>query len=200
MGPRNSPMLENFYRTYCAICKDIGISLADTADPDKAFSPTTKGQMLGIDFDTDKWIWWLSTKKLDRYVCDIQGLIKVRETTLGTIQSVVGKILYIAPLIPGSKYHLSELHGLNDYTGERNKNDIVIVTEEAKEKLQWWLVMTRLSGHGMPIPTGYDVCPPWAVIGDSDAAGTIPYHTIHVAVSRCLEVAPGLSLDMEWAL
>ena len=104
----------------------------------------------------------------------------MRETTLGTIQSVVGKILYIAPLIPGSKYHLSELHGLNDYTGERNKNDIVIVTEEAKEKLQWWLVMTRLSGQGMPIPTGYDVCPPWAVIGDSDAAGTIPYHTIHI--------------------
>lgn len=179
VGPGDSPLLGKFYQTYCDICADLGISLADTSDPDKAFGPTTKGQMLGIDFDTKKWIWWLSPKKLDRYVCDINNMISVNETDLRTVKSVVGKILYIAPLIPGSKYHLSALHAINDYTGEKNKNDIVIITENAKKQLQWWLVMTRLSGEGMPIPSGYDVCPPWALMGDSDAAGGTRHETGH---------------------
>ena len=45
--------------------------------------------------------------------------------------------------------------------------------------LQWWLVMARLAGEGMPIPSGYDECPPWAVMGDSDAAGGTRFEIGH---------------------
>ena len=155
------------------------MSLAETSDPDKAFGPQTKGQLLGINFDSEKWIWYLDESKLNRYVNDINSMIMVNETDLRTVKSVVGKILYISPLIPGSKYHLSELHAINDYTGEKNLNDIVLITKEAKEQLRWWLVMARLAGEGMPIPSGYDECPPWAVMGDSDAAGGTRFQTGH---------------------
>ena len=172
VGPSNKPWVHNFYRVYCQLCADVGVSLAPTTDPEKAFAPTTTGVMLGISFDSKEWVWWLSAGKMHRYINDIKTLGNSDEATLGTIQSVVGKILYICPLIPGSKYHVSSLHGINDYTGTKHKSDIIKITPEAKKELEWWLIMTRLCGNKMPIPTGHESVPPsWTLMGDSDASG-----------------------------
>ena len=39
--------VNKFYRAYKAIRNKIGVSLADEADPDKAFPATHKGRVLG---------------------------------------------------------------------------------------------------------------------------------------------------------
>lgn len=158
-----------FYQTYKRICSDIGVSLAEEDDPDKAFPPSTRGQMLGIHFDSVKWIWWLSEDKISRYVNDILDLKTKGEGDQRTVSSVVGKILYVAPLIPSGKYHLSDL--LKIFKFSDNPNDLIVLNCGAKDQLFWWYNMIQLCGGGMPIPTGYDSCPVWAIFADSDAAG-----------------------------
>lgn len=147
----------------------MGVSLASLDDPDKAFAPCTRGQMLGIYFDTALWIWWLSHEKIARYVNDIDNLRKKKETTQREVWSVVGKIMYVVPLVPSSKYHISALLRLNHIS--ENPNTLVVVTREAKEQLDWWFIFIQMCDGMMPIPTGYDECPPWALEADSDAAG-----------------------------
>ena len=172
IGPSNKPWVQNFYKVYCQLCDDVGVSLAPTTNPEKAFAPTTSGVMLGINFDSTEWVWWLAPGKMHRYINDIKALGNSTEATLGTIQSVIGKILYICPLIPGSRYHVSSLHKINDYTGTKHKSDVIQITPEAKKELEWWLIMTRLCGDKMPIPTGHESIPPsWTLMGDSDASG-----------------------------
>ena len=103
ISPADSNWGEEFYRTYKQLCKDIGVSLASTEDPDKAFPPSTRGLVLGIMFCTIEWKWWIEDKKLDHILNDINDLRKVDETDLRTVWSVVGKILYVKELcVPGT--------------------------------------------------------------------------------------------------
>ena len=58
--------------------------------------------MLGVWFDTVKWIWWVAEDKVIRYVHGLQNMLNVEVVTQREVWSVVGKILYVAYLIPGS--------------------------------------------------------------------------------------------------
>ena len=169
MGPANSGLLDKFYEAYFRICEEVGVSLASLDDPEKAFSPCTRGQMLGIFFDTTEWVWWLSKDKISRYVNDIDCLRKKKEATQREIWSVVGKVLYVVPLVPSGKYHIGALLRLNNVS--ENPNAVVLITVEVKEQLDWWFIFIQMCDGMMPIPSGYDECPPWAIECDSDAAG-----------------------------
>ena len=103
--------------------------------------------MLGVWFDTNEWIWWIAKDKVIRYV----DLISQRE-----IWSVVGKILYVAYLIPGSKYHISELLKINSQF--EDGNEMVLLTKRVKSQLKWWIPMLCLAGEGLPIPKPFDSC------------------------------------------
>ena len=169
VGVKGGKHIWKFYEKYLWVCKQVGVSLAGVGNPDKAFEPTTRGQLLGIYFDTVLWIWWLSDEKIRRYTNDIMDLHKKGEASQRVIWGVVGKILYVSPLIPESKYHLSALLRMNRQS--EDPNCLVILTDLAKEQLVYWNAMIQLCATGSPIPSGYDVCPLWAQIGDSDAAG-----------------------------
>ena len=82
---------------------------------------------------------------------------------------MVGKIIYVSYLIPGSKYHISELLKINNQS--KDGNEMVLLTKKAKSQLKWWIPMLRLSGRGLPIPGPFDSCPIDALEADSDAAG-----------------------------
>ena len=75
----------------------------------------------------------------------------------------------MAYLIPGSKYHISELLKINSLSEDGNAK--VLLTKRVKAQLRWWVPMIRLAGKGMPIPKPYDSCPVNALQADSDAAG-----------------------------
>lgn len=167
VGPHFDNSLENFYDKYLWVCKEVGVALAPTDDPEKCFAPTTSGSILGINFCTVDWVWWLSSSKVDRYVNDINDLINAGSGDLRTVQSVVGKIQYISILIPTSKYHISALLLINQ--GE-DPNMRVVLTEGAMRQLKWWRTMVRLCNR-MPIPRPFDRCPAWAVPADSDSSG-----------------------------
>ena len=171
VGPPGDGILKELYETYLWICKRINVSLANTDDPDKAFAPTTCGTMLGIVFDTKLWIWYLSDSKISRYVNEIDRLRKANTMDMRFVKSVVGKIMYVKPLIPGAKFHVSELIKLDNLS--KDLNEIVSVGSSAKDQLDWWFAMIQLC-KGMPIPSEYDEIPRWAIACDTDAAGGVP--------------------------
>ena len=152
-------MVREFYDTYKEVCSDVGISLQDARDAadDKAFKPTQRGSMLGVWFDTNSWIWWISEMKVLRYVHLVLQMLKVDLVSQREIWSVVGKILYVSCLIPGSKYHISELLKINNMSKDRH--EMVLLTKKAKSQLKWWIPMLRLAGRGLPIPGPFESCP-----------------------------------------
>ena len=165
VGPAGYDWAEKFYLAYQSVCTRIGVSLASTEDKDKAFEPSTRGLVLGIMFCTVDWVWWIPEDKLVRIICDINALKLVQETDLRTVWSVVGKILYVKEVAPPGKYFISDL--LKIYIASKDPNHRVEITDPAKEQLQWWSTFLPLCGRSMPIPSGYDLCPPWAKEGDS---------------------------------
>ena len=54
-GPPDGKLVEEFDRTYLEVAKKIGVELAPRDDPDKSFAPTTKGQVLGVWYDSASW-------------------------------------------------------------------------------------------------------------------------------------------------
>ena len=86
-------MVEEFYSTYRQVCSEVGVSLQEPRDAaeDKAFGPTTRGSMLGVWFDTVKWIWWVAEDKVIRYVHGLQNMLNMEVVTQREVWSVVGK-------------------------------------------------------------------------------------------------------------
>ena len=171
ISPRDGMMIRRMYKQYTEICRMVGVSLQepDNVGLDKAFSPTTRGVMLGIWFCTETWTWWLSQEKIARYSNDLLEMSHMDETTQRMVWQSVGKVLYVSVLLPGSKYHTSALMAANNQS--RDPNALVGVSKLMKVQLLWWVDMIRLVGNGMPIPHDYEVCPPHAIQADSDAAG-----------------------------
>ena len=170
-GPAGDDRVDRMYKRYWEVCTNLGISLQEPADAslDKAYPPTTRGSILGIWFDTILWQWWISEEKVSRYVNDLLDMMSLSMTTQRKVWESVGKVLYVAALLPGSKYHISEMLRVNNMSD--NPSDIVVVTKALKAELAWWIPMIRLIGRGMPIPSCYDECPLNALQADSDAAG-----------------------------
>ena len=51
VGSQGDGTVTRFYKAYRKICTDIGISLADESDVDKAFPASRVGKILGISYD-----------------------------------------------------------------------------------------------------------------------------------------------------
>jgi hypothetical protein len=62
--PAGSPDLQKFEDAYRHVASHLGVLLAPTTDPDKAFSPCTRGTVLGVCYDTMNWTWSISTRKI----------------------------------------------------------------------------------------------------------------------------------------
>ena len=167
ISPPDKAVINKLYNQYLEVCKKVGVCLQapEESSADKAFSPTTRGSMLGIWFCTESWTWWLSQEKIVRYVNDLMDLSQKDVTLQREIWQSVGKVLYVSVLLPGSRYHTSALLAANNQS--KDPNAVVEVTKLMKEQLLWWVDM----GGGMPIPLADDECPLNALQADSDAAG-----------------------------
>jgi len=75
--PAGSNALFEFEAAFREVADAIGVKLAPTTDPDKAFSPCTKGVVLGVVYDTIDWTWSIPEEKLARLVQQIRKAINV---------------------------------------------------------------------------------------------------------------------------
>ena len=83
IGRGDDGRLQQFYDKYWEVCELVGVSLQKPQDAsqDKAFGPTTCGSMLGIWFDSVKWIWYVSEEKVLRYCNDLSDMLDMETVT-----------------------------------------------------------------------------------------------------------------------
>jgi hypothetical protein len=109
-----SHTLHKFQQAYKAVASEIGVQLAPTDDPDKAFAPRTNGVILGIHYDTVQWTWRIPQEKLARVLLQIKAAVTADTLPQHEIWSLVGRLLHYAPLIPAAKFNINHLIKANN--------------------------------------------------------------------------------------
>jgi hypothetical protein len=175
-APADSEDLHRFEDAYRKVAKHLGVLLAPTTDPDKAFSPCTHGTVLGVYYDTKEWTWSIPAEKFARLLHQIRTADCAVSLKQHEVWSLVGRILHYAPLVPNGKFFISHLIRAHGTSSDRN--ELVIVTPGFRRQLHfWWCMLKTLNGvSSIPKPVRF---PAWTVEFDTDAAGgtlTSPGH------------------------
>ena len=146
----------------------MNISLADRNDPDKSFGPTTKGQVLGVDYNREDWTWSVRQDKLIRILHMIREALDSEEISVGHMKSLVGKILYVIFLVPGGKFKMGYL---NQAASGSNKESMLKLSCQCKEHLYWWYIMLPVCAEWSSIVRPKPELSPSAIAAYTDAAG-----------------------------
>ena len=167
-APEGSLSLNDLESSFRKIADHLGVLLASTADPDKAFSPTTAGVVLGVHYDTASWTWSIPHEKLARLLHQIRHIDGQVEVQQFEVWSVVGRILHYAPLIPGGKFNISELIKAQNLSSDRL--DWVTVTPGLRRQLNFWWTMLKTTDRLTLIPAP-EKFPAWTFEFFTDASG-----------------------------
>jgi len=164
-----SNSLHRFESAYRAVAATIGVQLAPTDDPDKAFSPCTAGVVLGVHYDSVTWTWRIPTEKLNRLLIQIRAALATEMLPQHEIWSLVGRVLHYAPLIPTGRFNISHLVKATSCSLIRSFP--VQITTPMKRQLDFWYIMLRTTDGFATIPAPINRRPAWAVQFFTDAAG-----------------------------
>ena len=165
----DKPTLLRLEKVYRLVAEQVGVALCGTDDPEKAFSPCTKGLVLGVVYDTMRWTWEIPGEKVARLVHQIRLVLDAVQVPQKEIWSLAGRIMHYAPLIPGGRMNLNYVLLAN--AESQDKQHLVWVSPALKKQLMFWLTMVKASsGHcSIPVPPG--PLPAWALNFYTDAAG-----------------------------
>ena len=91
-GRLGDEVLWKYRQEYRGLAKRLGVRLASEDNPSKAFPPTGKGEILGLEYDGINWTWNMTEAKRERLLVLLgkgvrQGHLENRET-----QVLAGKI------------------------------------------------------------------------------------------------------------
>jgi len=168
-APAGCPSLARLEKAYRDVAADVGVKLAPTTDPEKAFSPTTQGVVLGVCYDTHNWTWSIPQEKLARVLTQLRDCMTADTLQQHEVWSLVGKLIHYAPLIPNAKYNIGHLIIANAASNDRNNT--VILTPDIKKQLHFWWVMLKTTTGLAAIPLPTSRLPAWAFDYYTDASG-----------------------------
>ena len=161
--------LQKFEEAYRNVAEQLGIQLAPTDNPEKAFMACQEGVVLGVKYDTSAWTWSIPEDKLARLVWQINTVMEADYTTQGEIWSLCGRIFHYAPLIPAGRFNLDQLVKANAVSKDRRYP--VEISAALKRQLFFWLTMVRVCASNTGIPSPHTRCPAWTRDCFTDAAG-----------------------------
>jgi hypothetical protein len=163
-----STELDDLEAGFRKIADHLGVLLASTSDPDKAFSPTTAGVVLGVHYNTVSWTWSIPQEKLARLLHQIRHIDSQVQVQQFEIWSLTGRILHYAPLIPSGKFNISELIKAQCFSTDRL--DWVAITPGLRRQLSFWWTMLKTANGLTSIPPP-DKFPAWTFEFFTDASG-----------------------------
>ncbi len=108
-APRGSGMLDRFDDAYQAVAAELGIRMAPRDDPDKAFGPSTRGVVFGVEYDTEAWTWGIPDQKMAVLAAQIKDILGSERCKQREIQGVVGRIVHVRPLLADGRLHVDHL-------------------------------------------------------------------------------------------
>lgn len=167
-APKGSNMLARFDEAYQAVAAELGVRMAPRDDPEKAFGPSTRGIVFGVEYDTECWTWGIPDQKMAVMAAQIKEILNASRCKRREIQSVVGRIVHVRPLLADGRLHVDHLMRLQSLS--MDGEEWVDLTPEFKRQLHFWLVMLLTCSKRCAIPAPFSL-PPWAVECFTDAAG-----------------------------
>ena len=170
VGPKGDKVVMDYFTTYRKLSRRLGVELAPMDDPGKAFSPCTKGEILGLIYDTVAWTWSLPEEKGKRLLALMWRVMKEKGGHVKTIMTMMGRINHYMDVI-GGRYErgfvYSGLRGL-----ESNPDVWIRFDQYAIVQLWWWIVnVRRVMVVGSPLLDPRRHFAAASVVLCSDAAG-----------------------------
>lgn len=158
-APEGSVMLENFDREFALVAKTLGIK----------FGPRTEGVILGVHYDTVKWTWGIPESNLSSFLQAVDEALAGDSLGQRKLWSLVGKLLHLAPLVPGGRFNLYHLLKANSVSD--NPDFQVKLGGWEKRQLKFWRDFLQVCSGVATIPNPSEALPPWTVEVYTDAAG-----------------------------
>ncbi len=72
---QDADKLHRLEKVYRMVSESVGVALCGTEDPEKAFSPCTRGLVLGVVYDTEEWTWQIPPEKVTRLTPSDSGSV-----------------------------------------------------------------------------------------------------------------------------
>ena len=168
-GPAGEEGVRTFEEMYRKVAEEVGVRLAATDDPDKAFQPRTDGTVLGVAYDTVAWTWEIPREKVARLVAQIRCALDSEELRQDEVWSLAGRIFHYAPLVPAGRFNINYIVKANGTSEDRRH--MVAMSPELKRQLFFWLVMVKTTTGACRIPRWPEGFPVWTREYFTDAAG-----------------------------
>ena len=179
-APAGSGLAEQFDLAFHRVATSLGVKLAPRDDPEKSFGPTTSGIVLGVLYDTVNWTWAVPQKRLDVIINMIWDVLELDRVPAKLIESLVGKLIHVKPLVPDSRFYVSELQlavalvRREEAWQEASKVSKPIFVERTAmmtAQLHYWRTLLPACSGRVPIPNLSECVPPGVKEFFTDAAG-----------------------------
>jgi len=171
-APHGSNALFEFTEAYRYIAEAIGVKLAPTDDPEKAFNPSKQGTVFGVHYDTVEWTWRIPSSKAAAINNSIIQACESGSIAAKAAQSLIGKLVHIKPLIPSGKYNFFHIMRLSCKANEaKESRENIEVPVECRRQLWFWLQMIKVCQEAVSIPKCPEHLPAWTLDAFTDAAG-----------------------------
>ena len=105
--------------------------------PDKAVSPSTKMDWLGVCFDTEEWTLALKEGKLQELLGWLPKLLELKRVKKVLLQKVLGSLVWAAAIVRAGVVFFNRLLAL--LRKLKQPNHSVHFSKEAKRDVAWWL-------------------------------------------------------------
>jgi hypothetical protein len=169
--PPNIPWGREFAEKYKKLCLECNFKLApDCPNKEKAFSESTFGKVLGIEFDTLNLSWRLPAEKTTKYVNLVSQMLLANSVSLSDMQTLMGCLNHVAQMCPfmnNFRYHLNKLLA----TLTNGSTVKLLLDKESKIDLQVWYNFLRDQKNWIPICHPVNHPPLCTKTFYSDAAG-----------------------------
>ena len=179
-APAGSGLAQRFDAMYSSVAREIGVKLAPRDDPEKSFGPSTSGIVLGVRYDTVSWTWAVPVERLNVIINLIWEVLGLKSVPAKLFETLVGKLIHVKPLVPDSRFHISELQrAIGDIRREEIRQDSAGIEEPIMvektplmvAQLHYWRVLLPACSGRIAIPNPRNSVPITAVDFYTDAAG-----------------------------
>jgi len=171
VSPVSSGMTERFTDRYKKVCEEINVPLAeDCPNHEKAFSSSTFGTVLGINFDSVLMEWSISAEKEKDLQKQIDEFLGMKTCSLKIVQKLHGKLANIAQTCDFLRnFKINLLILLRKFEGcDTSKK---LINQELKDDLWVWKKVISHARNGIPLRDIFGEPPLFPKRFISDAAG-----------------------------
>jgi hypothetical protein len=172
VAPKQSNFAEVFVKNLINTCEKIKVPLAEACpNHEKAFFPTTYGNIVGVVFYTDNLTWHFSTEKRLETLQMLKSFFNAKAINLLDFQKLHGKINAFANMFTFLKgFRFQQTAFLQKFANEQV--NFLEIPQELKNEIWIWAKAIITNECGFPIPAQLDNPGLFALTFVSDAAGT----------------------------